>query len=760
MSVDLLQADRPLFSYPKYKSRTEKAAPFLPMSRKEMQQLGWDSCDIILVVGDAYVDHPSFGMAVIGRTLEAQGYRVGIIAQPDWSSKDAFMQLGKPNLFFGVSAGNMDSMINRYTAERRLRHDDAYTPNNEGGKRPDRAVLVYTQRCKEAYKSVPVVIGGIEASLRRIAHYDYWSDKVRRSVILDAKADILLYGNAERPLLEVAYRLSQGEQIKEMVDIRGTAVLIKQPLDNWQGLDSRKVDQLGKIDPIINPYADINVACATQKLADPSLNDAPTQVITIQPEQHRPAKQKPWEKTYIQLPSYDHVSQDKVLYAHASRVMHQETNPGCARALAQYHGERLVWINPPAYPLTMEEIDSVFGLPYQRIPHPAYGDAKIPAYDMIKFSINIMRGCFGGCTFCSITEHEGRVIQSRSEDSIIKEIETIRDSVPGFTGVISDLGGPTANMYRLKCKSPKAEQTCRRLSCVFPDICHHMNTNHEHTIGLYRRARKLSGIKKILIASGVRYDIAVEDPAYVKELVEHHVGGYLKIAPEHTEKGPLDKMMKPTMSSYEAFKNMFEKYSKAAGKKQYLIPYFISAHPGTTDLDMVNLALWLKENNFKLDQVQNFYPSPLANATTMYHTEKNPLHKVSKDSEQVFTAKGGRQRKIHKAILRYHVPENWPLIRETLKKLGLARKLIGKSPQHLVPPESRNEQQGVLQQQQFATNKPAQSAVTRHSGSAQFKKANSSTSKSNKASGKKVAKLTGSKKPENWGILKNRTSRK
>ena len=713
MSIDLLQAERPLFSYPQFKQRKNEVAPFLPMSRKDMKKLGWDRCDIILVVGDAYVDHPSFGMAIIGRTLEAQGYRVGIIAQPDWQNKDAFMELGKPNLFFGVSAGNMDSMINRYTAERRMRHDDAYTPNNEGGKRPDRAVLVYTQRCKEAYKSVPVVIGGIEASLRRIAHYDYWSDKVRRSVILDAKADILLYGNAERPLLEVAYRLAQGEDIKDLTEIRGTAILTKQPLANWKGLDSRQIDKLGKIEPIINPYADINVACATQKLAEQS----DTQVITVQPELTYPKKLNQWEKTYIQLPSYEKVSKDKILYAHASRVMHQETNPGCARALAQYHDKRLVWINPPAYPLTTEEIDAVFALPFKRIPHPAYGDAKIPAYDMIRFSINIMRGCFGGCTFCSITEHEGRVIQSRSEDSIIKEIETIRDQVPGFTGMISDLGGPSANMYRLKCNSPKAEQTCRRLSCVFPEICHHMNTDHEHTINLYRRARKVSGIKKILIASGVRYDLAVEDPLYVKELVEHHVGGYLKIAPEHTEKGTLDKMMKPGMGTYDTFKAMFEKYSKAAGKKQYLIPYFISAHPGTTDKDMINLALWLKSNNFKLDQVQNFYPSPLANATTMYHTGKDPLHKISAIGGDVFTAKGGRQRKLHKAILRYHVPENWPIIRETLKKLGLARKLIGRGANCLVPAESRNEAQA-----NHKKGTPAQMAVTKHTGSGQFKK--------------------------------------
>lgn len=738
MSTDLLQAERPLFSYQKFKSRNENPAPFLPMSRKEMKKLGWDSCDIILVVGDAYVDHPSFGMAVIGRTLEAQGYRVGIIAQPDWSNKDDFMRLGKPNLFFGVSAGNMDSMINRYTAERRLRHDDAYTPNNEGGKRPDRAVLVYTQRCKEAYKGVPVVIGGIEASLRRIAHYDYWSDKVRHSVLLDSKADILLFGNAERPLLEVAHRLSEGEDIKNLREIRGSAIITNEVLPEWDGLDSSDVDHIGKIDPIINPYADINVACATQKLADQEQQESDNeQVVQIQPAFKRAQKKKPWEKTYIKLPSFEQVKSDKVLYAHASRVLHQETNPGCARALAQQHGQRLIWVNPPAYPLTTDEIDAVFALPYQRVPHPAYGDAKIPAYEMIRFSINIMRGCFGGCSFCSITEHEGRVIQSRSEDSIIREIETIRDTVPGFTGVISDLGGPTANMYRLKCKSPKAEQTCRRLSCVFPDICHHMETNHEHTINLYRRARKLSGVKKILIASGVRYDIAVEDPRYVKELVEHHVGGYLKIAPEHTEKGPLDKMMKPRMSSYDVFKEMFEKYSKAAGKKQYLIPYFISAHPGTTDEDMVNLALWLKANKFKLDQVQNFYPSPLANATAMYHTEKNPLHKVNKNSEHVFSAKGTKQRRLHKAILRYHVPENWPLIREALKRMGLARKLIGKGPQHLVPPESRNELAANRNNKANGTTNNSRPALTKHTGLKQFKKPGQAAAK---GSGKNRAK--------------------
>ena len=684
-----------LFDYPKYWAECYGTAPFFPMSRQEMDELGWDSCDIILVTGDAYVDHPSFGMAVIGRVLESQGFRVGIIAQPDWHSKDAFMQLGKPNLYFGVTAGNMDSMINRYTAERRIRHEDAYTPDNEGGKRPDRAVLVYSQRCKEAYKDVPVVIGGIEASLRRIAHFDYWSEKVRRSILFDAKADILLYGNAERPLIEVSHRIAAGEDIKTITDVRGTAFLSKQPLPGWKGIDSRTIDKPGKIDPILSPYQEVSPSTCSddnKQNAEDDVTQTP-QKITVASLQNKSweKKAKPWETTYINLPTFEQVKDNKVLYAHASRIFHQEVNPGSAKPLVQKHGDRVIWLNPPAYPLSEEEMDGVFSLPFQRVPHPVYGKAKIPAYEMIKTSINIMRGCFGGCTFCSITEHEGRIIQSRSQESIIAEIEDIRDKVPGFTGVISDLGGPTANMYKLNCSSEKAQATCRKPSCVWPTICGHLNTDHTPTINLYRKARKVKGIKKILIASGVRYDLAVKDPAYVKELAEHHVGGYLKIAPEHTEKGPLDKMMKPGMGSYYQFKELFEKYSKQAGKKQYLIPYFISAHPGTNDMDMVNLALWLKENNFKLDQVQNFYPSPLANATTLYHTEINSLKNIHKTNDAVPVPKGGRQRRLHKAILRYHDPNNWPLIREALTKMGLARKLIGTKPGCLVPPESRGE---------------------------------------------------------------------
>jgi len=710
--------EQKLYDYPKYWAECYGTAPFLPMSRQEMDELGWDSCDIIIVTGDAYIDHPSFGMAIIGRMLEAQGFRVGIIAQPDWHSKDAFMQLGKPNLFFGVTAGNMDSMINRYTAERRMRHDDAYTPNDEGGKRPDRAVTAYTQRCKEAYKGVPVIIGGIEASLRRIAHYDYWSDKVRRSVLFDSKADLLIYGNAERPLVEIAHRIARGDEVKTITDVRGSAFLTKQALVGWHGIDSRDVDRPGKIDPIISPYQEItpsscdsqteeqtdfanDITKTAQVVEMSDFSNASIQAQTLPSSALKNSslqnkswqdKKKPWLYTYINLPTFEQVKNNKVLYAHASRIFHQEVNPGSAKPLMQNHGDRSIWLNAPAYPLSTEEMDSVFDLPYQRVPHPSYGKAKIPAYDMIKTSINIMRGCFGGCTFCSITEHEGRIIQSRSEESILNEIEDIKEKVPNFTGVISDLGGPTANMYKLNCKSPKAEATCRKPSCVWPTICGHLDTDHTPTINLYRKARKIKGIKKVLIASGVRYDLAVKDPEYVKELAQHHVGGYLKIAPEHTEEGPLNNMMKPGMGSYHEFKEMFDHYSKVAGKKQYLIPYFISAHPGTTDLDMVNLALWLKENDFKLDQVQNFYPSPLANATTLYHTELNSLKNIHKTNESVTVPKGAIQRRLHKAILRYHDSNNWPTIRQALKKMGLA-KLIGNKPECLVPPESRAEQQ-------------------------------------------------------------------
>ena len=790
-------------SYKPFWAQRFGTAPFLPMSRAEMEQLGWDSCDIILVTGDAYVDHPSFGMAVIGRVLEAQGFRVGIIAQPDWHSAEAFKALGRPNLFWGVTAGNMDSMINRYTADRKIRSDDAYTPGNVGGKRPDRAAIVYSQRCREAYKDVPIVLGGIEGSLRRIAHYDYWSDKVRRSIVVDSKCDLLLYGNAERALVEVAHRLARREPIGNITDVRGTAFVRRMGEPGWLEIDSTEVDRPGRVDEHINPYqtpaeqacsqkteqgagqeveADMAVVPASsraspfmptsaaldeigskpgsckvgQGVAMPEAGTHPIEhdrstalaapstranVSGIAPKiaseaagaalpmsfvasastraalasatscataglaekpvtLHRPVRLARPERahTVVRLPSYEQVKADPVLYAHANRVLHLETNPGNARALVQRHGEgtaaRDVWINPPPIPLSMAEMDWIFDLPYARSPHPQYADArgrhdgetKIPAWEMIRFSVNIMRGCFGGCTFCSITEHEGRIIQSRSADSIVREVEEMRDKVQGFTGVVSDLGGPTANMYRLGCRSPAIEAACRKPSCVYPGICQNLTTNHEPLIRIYRRVRQLPGVKKVLIGSGLRYDLAVQSPAYVKELVQHHVGGYLKIAPEHTEQGPLSKMMKPGIGTYDRFKQMFEQYSAEAGKEQFLIPYFIAAHPGTTDEDMLNLALWLKKNGFRADQVQAFYPSPMATATAMYHTGVNTLKGVHRDErgEKVDTVKGERRRRLHKAFLRYHDPNNWPLLREALQRMGRAD-LIGNGKQHLIP---------------------------------------------------------------------------
>ncbi len=777
---------KPLTSYRKFWAHRFGTAPFLPMSREEMTQLGWDSCDIILVTGDAYVDHPSFGMAVIGRMLENQGFRVGIIAQPDWQSAEPFKALGKPNLFWGVTSGNMDSMINRYTADRKIRSDDAYTPGDVGGKRPDRAAIVYSQRCREAFPNTPIVLGGIEGSLRRIAHYDYWSDKVRRSIVVDSKCDLLLYGNAERAIVEVAHRLAAREPVAQITDVRGTAFVRRDTPEGWFEIDSTEVDTPGHVEAHVNPYLMVSeqarakgASCAredeAQAVADaenskvqplkfvapdtlwnreaasqtpqgireqglaptaspsetlweraparesgthtpqgireqglaPTASPSETlwerapareKTTTVSPELRGKGTHKvpPRDRTVIRLPAYEQVKSDPVLYAHANRVLHLETNPGNARALVQAHGEghtaRDVWINPPPIPLTTAEMDHVFDLPYARSPHPSYADeqgshdgaTKIPAWEMIRFSVNIMRGCFGGCTFCSITEHEGRIIQSRSEESIIREVEDIRDKVKGFTGVVSDLGGPTANMYRLGCRSPEIEAACRKPSCVYPGICQNLTTDHGPLIKIYRRARALKGIKKILIGSGLRYDLAVESPEYVKELVQHHVGGYLKIAPEHTEQGPLSKMMKPGIGSYDRFKTMFDKYSEEVGKKQFLIPYFIAAHPGTSDEDMMHLALWLKKNGFRADQVQTFYPSPMATATAMYHTQRNPLRKITHDSEKVDIVKGEKRRRLHKAFLRYHDPNNWPLLREALKAMGRAD-LIGNGKQHLIP---------------------------------------------------------------------------
>jgi uncharacterized radical SAM protein YgiQ len=648
-------------------------------------------------------------MALVGRLLEAQGFRVGIIAQPNWRSAEPFAALGRPTVMFGITGGNMDSMVNRYTSDRRIRSDDAYSPGGLAGRRPDRAVVVYAQRCREAFPDVPIVIGGIEASLRRIAHYDYWSDKVRRSVLMDAKADLLVFGNGERAVVEIAHRLAAGAAPADITDLRGTAFVRRQTPEGWTEIDSRQVDPPGRIEARPDPYAVVEAqsggVCQTGAAAGEGARLADGLVPLRRPGKARLDR----ARTVIRMPAFEAVVADPVLYAHASRLLHVEANPGNARALVQRHGDVDVWLNPPPIPLAAAEMDALYELPYTRQPHPHYGEAEIPAYQMIRFSITIMRGCFGGCSFCSITEHEGRIIQNRSEASILREIATVRDKVPGFTGVISDLGGPTANMYRLHCKSPQVEAACRLPSCVFPDICPNLKTDHDPLIALYRKARAVPGIKKILIASGLRYDLAATSPAYVKELATHHVGGYLKIAPEHTESGPLAKMMKPGIGSYEKFKRLFDKYSEEAGKKQYLIPYFIAAHPGTTDQDMLRLALWLKQNGLRADQVQAFLPSPMASATAMYHSGKNPLRRVTRDSEEVLVPKGLKVRRLHKAFLRYHDPLNWPLLRDALQRMGRAD-LIGGAAQHLIP---RHQPGGMPVPQR---RQPGPRARTQHTG--------------------------------------------
>ena len=602
---------------------------FLPTTREEMRARGFHELDILLINGDAYVDHPAFGAALIGRFLEARGFRVGMIAQPDWRTTADIERLGRPRLMVGITAGNLDSMLNKLTAQKKVRGQDQYSPGGATNRRPNRASIVYSNLARQAFPGVPIVLGGIEASLRRIAHYDYWSDSVRRSMLLDAKADLLIFGMGERPVWEVARRLNEGERIEQLRDVRGTAFALRK--GEWEGLEASRYTTDGKT---------------------------------------------------VILPSFEQASQSKAAFSAMSRAFQLETNPGNARPLLQPHGQEGVYFNPPAFPLETRDMDELYDLPFTRLPHWSY-EESIPAYETVKHSIVTMRGCFGGCSFCSITEHEGRIIQNRSEESILREIEAVRDRTPGFTGIISDLGGPTANMWRLACKSREIEAACRKPSCVFPDVCDNLGTDHGPLVALYKKARALRGVKKVLIASGLRYDLAVRSPEYVRELAQHHTGGYLKIAPEHTESGPLTHMMKPGIGAYARFKELFDRYSAEAGKEQYLIPYFIAAHPGTTDEDMLNLALWLKQNRFRPDQVQAFLPGPMATATAMYHTGLNPLRSL-KAREPVHSAKSLAQRRLHKAFLRYHDAENWPMLREALTRMG-REELIGNGKHHLVP---------------------------------------------------------------------------
>jgi uncharacterized radical SAM protein YgiQ len=618
---------------PRGKKRDSPRAPpaFLPTTRAEMDARGWDELDVLIVTGDAYVDHPAFGPILIARFLEGRGYKVGVIAQPDWRSIRDIERMGRPRLFVGVSAGNLDSMLNKLTAQKKVRSEDQYTPGGVPGARPNRTTVVYANLCRQAFPGLPVVIGGIEASLRRIAHYDYWSDQVKRSILLDSKADLLVFGMGERPAWEIAARLNAGEHVSRLTDIRGTAH-VKKSRREWE------------------PIA----ADASEYVTDGKV---------------------------VVLPSFEEVTRDKAAFARMSRAFQYETNPHNGRRLLQPHGDQAVYFNSPAEPLSETEMDGLYDLPFLRQPHPGYTE-KIPAFETVKHSIVTMRGCFGGCTFCSITEHEGRVIQSRSEASVLREVRAL-SRMEGFHGVLSDLGGPTANMYKMACKDEKTESACRRLSCVHPGICENLVTDHAPLVQLMKRVRTEPGIKKVFIASGVRYDLAERSPEFIRDLAQHHTGGQLSVAPEHNDDGVLDKMKKPSIKSYERFAEAFCQASEAAGKEQYLVPYFITGHPGSTLKDTIELALYLKARGMRPRQVQDFIPTPMAMATTMFYTGIDPL-----TMQPVYTATDLREKRMMKALLFYWDETHWPLAREALFK-AKRTDLIGKGPRCLVPHGAR-----------------------------------------------------------------------
>lgn len=608
---------------PEKEIRQEQAGSFLPTSLAEMQARGWESADVIFVSGDAYVDHPSFAAAILGRWLEVHGFRVAILAQPDWRSAEAWRALGAPRLFYAVSAGNMDSMINHYTANRKRRNADAYSPGGRIGLRPDRAAAVYAQRCREAFKGVPVITGGVESSLRRVAHYDYWSDKVWPSNLVTSKADLLAFGMGEKTILALAQRLAAGESVRDLRDLPGVAYLLG----------------------------------ARESLPEAAPDSAVSEDVS--------------------LPSFEAVVSDPRAFAIATRWIHRETNPANARRLLQAHGGRLLVVNRPAEPLSESELDRLHELPYVRAIHPSY-DAPIPAWETIQDSVQIMRGCFGGCTFCSITLHQGRRIQSRSHDSVIRELKTV-SLRPGFKGHVSDAGGPTANMYRMRCTEPEVEARCRRLSCIHPKVCKLLNTDHSDLRRLMSESRALPGIKKVHVASGIRMDLAANEPEYLSELAEHHVGGHLKVAPEHVSEEVLRKMKKPGTNHFDQFAQGFREASKAAGKEQYLVPYFIASHPGSGINEMIELAVYLKKNGYRPRQVQDFIPAPMDIATCMYHTGLDP-----ETLEPVHSARSQNDRKIQRALLQYWKPENHALVKRALEKAG-RMDLVGEGPKCLIP---------------------------------------------------------------------------
>ena len=576
---------------------------FLPVSLDEARARGWDELDIVFVTGDAYIDHPSFGVPLLARLLESRGFRVGIIPQPDWRSAGSFRALGRPRLFFAVSSGAMDSMVAHYTPLKKLRRDDAYTPGNRHGSRPNRAVIVYTSCCRAAYSDVPVVIGGIEASLRRYAHYDYWDDAVRRSILFDAKADLLIYGMAEHPLAELAERLRKGEPITEIRTISGTAYISKTAPPLQQGAGGRNI------------------------------------------------------------PDFEQVAADKAAYARAFRQIDTEQNPFCAGTIVQRHGDRFLVCNPPALPLSSRELDDVYRLPFTKAPHPSYTE-PIPAFEQIRASITSHRGCCGGCAFCAITHHQGKFIQSRSETSITDEVRRLT-AFPWFRGSVSDLGGPTANMYGICCGDLNTGRQCRRTSCLFPAVCKNLVTTGKRGAALLRTVRTLPGIKHLAVSSGVRFDLLERQPDYTRELLAHHVGGLLKVAPEHTSGTVTAVMRKPGGESFERFLSFFRQECARIGKRQAIVPYFISGHPGCTMSDMVDLALFLKQHHLRVEQVQDFTPTPGTLASCIYHTGIDPY-----TGKEVYVPRNDREKKLQKALLLCHLPENRRAVLEALRICG------------------------------------------------------------------------------------------
>jgi len=632
-----------------------KLTDWLPTTKKEVEIRGWDELDVILFSGDAYVDHPSFGPAVIGRLLEAQGLKVAIVPQPNWRDdlRD-FKKLGRPRLFFGVSAGCMDSMVNKYTANKRLRSEDAYTPDGRHDMRPEYPSIVYTQILKQIYPDVPVILGGIEASLRRVSHYDYWQDCLRKSILIDSGADLLIYGMGEKPITELCRRM------KASADTAG------QPQGD------------GPADPLPVPHDILQTAYITYK-GDPLCS------LPGSAEPKSTVSDAPQAKPDIVLHSHEECLKDKKKQAENFRFIEEESNKYEASRILQDAGSQTVVVNPPYPPMTQGELDHSFDLPYTRMPHPKYKGKRIPAFDMIKFSVNLHRGCFGGCAFCTISAHQGKFIVSRSKESILKEVKAITE-MPDFKGYLSDLGGPSANMYAMRGKDEKVCRKCKRPSCIHPKVCPNLNTDHRPLLDIYHSVDALPGIKKSFIGSGVRYDLLQyqsKDPAvnrstaeYTRELIANHVSGRLKVAPEHTSDTVLQIMRKPSFSQFYDFKRTFDKINKELNLRQQIIPYFISSHPGCTEEDMAELAVITKKLDFHLEQVQDFTPTPMTVATEAWYTGYHPY-----TLQPVFSAKSQKEKLAQRMFFFWYKPEERRAIINELRKIGrtdLIDKLYGK----------------------------------------------------------------------------------